>query len=147
MLRRPTPDNPQVTVLAIPKQGYAFAYWEDHMNGQTMTRKDGNNTDNPRTLVWEEGLTLIAHFTKSTTGIQDVTAENNAVKIYPNPAKNQITISGLEQPTDIQIVNTLGQVLKRINHATDAITINVADMPKGIYFVKVGNCVRKIALK
>ncbi len=147
MLCRPTPDNPQVTVLAVPKQGYRFAYWEDRINGQTMTRKDGNNTDNPRTLVWEEGMTLIAHFTESATGIKEISNENSAVRLYPNPAKEQITVSGLEQPTDIQIVNTLGQVLKRINHATDAITINVADMPKGIYFVKVGNCVRKIALK
>ncbi|MBO4738459.1 MAG: leucine-rich repeat domain-containing protein, partial [Bacteroidales bacterium] len=147
MLRQPTLDNPQMIVLAIPKPGYTFAYWEDRMNGQTMTRKDGNNTDNPRTLVWEEGMTLIAHFTKSTTGIQDGMAANNAVRIYPNPAKNQITISGLEQPTAIQIVNAMGQTIKRFNNISESIVINIQDLSKGMYFVRIGNNVRKFVVE
>ena len=147
MLRQPTQDNPQMVVLAIPKPGYAFAYWEDRMNGQTMVHKDGNNTDNPRTLILEDGMTLIAHFTKSTTGIQDGTAENNAVKIYPNPAKNQITISGLEQPMDIQIFNTAGQTVKRYNRVSESIVINIQELSKGMYFVRIGNNVRKLVVE
>ena len=85
--------------------------------------------------------------TTSTIGIKDVVNVNSIAKIYPNPAKSQITITGLEQSENIQIINTIGQVVKQYNNVQETIIINIADLSRGIYFVRIGNYVKKLLVE
>ena len=62
--------------------------------------------------------------------------EENAlqtVTVYPNPTNDKIIIEGIK-PTEVQVYNTLGQLVKTIQNSNE---INVSDLPKGIYMLQV----------
>jgi hypothetical protein len=61
--------------------------------------------------------------------------DNLDVSIYPNPAQNQITISGLNQESTIEIFTLSGVKLKTINFVgTTQLNLNLAS---GMYFAKI----------
>ena len=66
---------------------------------------------------------------------------NAEVSVYPNPASEQITISHNIQHVDaIKLTNMIGQQVKFVKPAfggSDQVQINIADLPKGIYFVNL----------
>lgn len=73
---------------------------------------------------------------QGTLGINEITKSEN-IKIYPNPAKDNITIetnSNIKQ--DLEILNLLGQMVyaSSINLKS---TINVSSFPKGVYFIRI----------
>ena len=87
--------------------------------------------------VFDSGIFLKAQSMKSynmTTGINE--GITKSFSFYPNPAKDKIEISILEN-SEIEIVNSIGQVLQKINSRDNSITIDISDFAKGIYFVKV----------
>lgn len=65
---------------------------------------------------------------------------NNKVKISPNPATDNITISSANTINTIQIYNILGSIVKDVVvERQSSININIADLSKGIYLVKTKN--------
>lgn len=73
----------------------------------------------------------------------------NTVSVYPNPVKDILTIaSDNDNLKEVQIVNTLGQVVKELTFEGRAI-IDVKDLQSGIYFVKIlgNNIVKKIIVE
>ena len=72
-----------------------------------------------------------------TTGILE-TAQINEFdfSIFPNPTNNQFTVYGFQFPVQIQILNSLGQIIfeKYISEKQELIKLNE---PAGIYFCKV----------
>ncbi len=67
--------------------------------------------------------------------------EENQILVYPNPAKDNIT---LEADEDIFIFNNLGQIVKQVNNPKGKITISVADLPKGTYYLKISENKQKL---
>jgi hypothetical protein len=77
-------------------------------------------------------------------GVNLTLANNNFLEtsnfvVYPNPAKDQITITNsnvLQMPDSITIVNSLGQKItsKKVSSESD-LNVNVANFSKGIYFI------------
>ncbi len=58
-------------------------------------------------------------------------------KFYPNPSKNSIHLSAKETINHIEIYNHLGQKVNQTTiNALDA-QLDIATLPKGIYFIKV----------
>ncbi len=59
----------------------------------------------------------------------------NGISIYPNPAKDLVSIDskGIQQ---IKIINQLGQTLMQINNSTEHQTINTKQFTKGLYIVQ-----------
>ncbi|MBP9070390.1 MAG: T9SS type A sorting domain-containing protein [Bacteroidia bacterium] len=80
-----------------------------------------------------------------TTGLNAIGAkEYIALKISPNPAKEQVKISyNLESMNDAEahIINLLGQKLKKITTQKDASSTicNISDLGPGIYFIAISN--------
>lgn len=79
------------------------------------------------------------------------TPENNALKVvvYPNPAKDFITVFGLDQESSIEIYNTLGEKLFENTFSGETrIDLNLSS---GIYLAKITsenkNTVRRIVIK
>jgi len=60
-----------------------------------------------------------------------------AFQIYPNPAKNELNISGTIAPTYVCIYNFTGQLLYETEHCAANMIISVSSLPSGIYFVKI----------
>ncbi len=59
---------------------------------------------------------------------------NTEIKIFPNPAKDQITILANNNATFI-LVNELGQTIKRFNVLAGENTFDVSDLTPGVYFL------------
>ena len=74
-------------------------------------------------------------------------AETSPLLMYPNPASETVTIEGLEENSDILIVNTLGSIVKRIENVGSTATITVGDLPKGVYFVRTRGTMRKLVVE
>ncbi len=55
--------------------------------------------------------------------------------IYPNPTSEYLIIDGLDENYQGLIINSLGQIVKRI--ADFSVRIDVSDLDKGIYFLKI----------
>ena len=59
------------------------------------------------------------------------------LELYPNPVGNMLYINAEEPISEIEIVNTLGQVVKRIEVNADNAICNVNNLPNGIYVVRI----------
>ena len=59
------------------------------------------------------------------------------VTLYPNPAKNELNIVGNSNIESVEIVNSLGVLLKRTETNTKTCKIDIADFPTGVYFVTI----------
>jgi hypothetical protein len=57
--------------------------------------------------------------------------------VYPNPATDMFSITGLELGSSVQIQNSQGTVLKELTLADKEATCNITGLAKGVYFVKV----------
>ena len=73
-------------------------------------------------------------------------AENASITLYPNPASDKVTLEGVGNGADIFIINAMGKVVRRLENVGGIITFSVGDLPKGIYFVRVGSAVRKLVI-
>jgi sugar lactone lactonase YvrE len=62
---------------------------------------------------------------------------NNTTTVVPNPAENEITISGLSNTNTISIINTLGQVVLSENSAGPKTTMNISVLSEGLYFIVI----------
>ncbi len=66
--------------------------------------------------------------------------ENNELvelSIFPNPTTDILNIKSSETISEIEIVNTLGQVVKRIEINADNAVCNVEDLTSGVYVVRI----------
>lgn len=71
------------------------------------------------------------------------TTNKNSFAVYPNPASNRVNISGnfkgFVNP-EVLVVNILGEIVlkQNLNQDTEnAVTIDISNITKGIYFVKI----------
>lgn len=61
----------------------------------------------------------------------------NDIRLFPNPSNNVVTIEGLDVDATVSIINSVGQeVISRIA-TSNTMTINIADIEKGVYFVNI----------
>ena len=65
-------------------------------------------------------------------GVNDSYTDN--ISIYPNPAKDNVSITLPEENAQIDIVNVLGQTVKSVNTTSTNETISLVGMEKGMYF-------------
>lgn len=85
----------------------------------------------------------IRHFTTkgivevpNTTAITELSAKSK-IGIYPNPAQEQITVSGLRKGQTLLITDVSGKTIRRIEVQDILHTIDCRDIPRGHYFYSV----------
>lgn len=73
-------------------------------------------------------------FTVDNTGI----ANNGTLKLnaYPNPAIDEITVTGLANAKQLEILNITGKVIRVIEITSDETLVKIIDLNKGMYFLK-----------
>jgi hypothetical protein len=78
-----------------------------------------------------------ASVTVSSASIFDY--DEQAFSIYPNPAKNQVSIDNVELGSTITIFDVSGKIVYSAVANTSATEINVSAFVSGMYFVQVAN--------
>ncbi|MBA3681704.1 MAG: T9SS type A sorting domain-containing protein [Bacteroidetes bacterium] len=79
--------------------------------------------------------TIVTQNVSACTGITSVSANPQALTIYPNPNKGDFTIS-TNSEMNLSIINNLGQLVKNISiTAANNYKASVTDLPNGIYFI------------
>lgn len=81
----------------------------------------------------ENGLSAIMSL-KAGTSVSEPSLSN--LSIYPNPNTGTFNVTGIDEPVEIQVINTTGQVIERFN-TKQSIEINLSNFAKGIYYLKV----------
>ncbi len=81
-------------------------------------------------------------FINTTAGVWDNDTLNGQIFVYPNPARNQITISKYIANDQIEVMDLLGkyyQLSNQENTLDKTLTLDVSSLSKGIYLVKIRN--------
>ena len=77
-------------------------------------------------------------YEKIIAGVSDLKG-GNQLKVYPNPVVNELNISLNTPKSKISVYNSLGQKLMESISTGSIAKINVSNLSKGIYFVKVND--------
>ena len=79
---------------------------------------------------------------------EDNYAGNNFFTLYPNPAFDNITLETIyNTEKTIFLMNALGQILQSINTTENSITINLTNIPSGVYFIKMEDGINSVTEK
>ncbi|MBV1924054.1 MAG: T9SS type A sorting domain-containing protein [Flavobacteriaceae bacterium] len=85
-----------------------------------------------------EGLAFdIAVVDQEILGIEENSLVDISVKMYPNPANNEVTISSEYTINNITLFNVLGQEIFQSKHDSNSIDIDLSNYTRGSYFVNV----------
>ena len=72
---------------------------------------------------------------------------NGEINIYPNPASNNIKISNFRfQVSEIIIIDLAGKIVKQVEPKNSELNIQIGDLEKGVYFVRVGKQIKKLII-
>jgi len=99
-----------------------------------------DNTANPTVFVGSPGTGFQkALVPSSSLSVNEVAKE--LVKVYPNPFKDEFTISGIDLSSNSSIVvfNSLGQKIANFKNENDSKITRLKTLKSGIYFVKIRN--------
>lgn len=77
-------------------------------------------------------------------GVEENLAENH--NVTPNPAKDFIRLEGFENGSEINIYNSLGQLILTKKYSENEM-INVSNFASGVYFVRNGNQSTKFVIE
>ena len=123
---------------------YKFVIYDSYGNGICC----GEDGDGYYRILSENGEIIVdgnGEFTDMAYSILSVKTSGNVndvlastYNIYPNPAKDVLTIKG-DNMNQIKVYNALGQIVKNIDCNTNEYEINVNDMNNGIYFINITN--------
>jgi uncharacterized repeat protein (TIGR02543 family) len=110
------------------KRGYIFSGWY----------KDAayNNAWDFTTDVVTANITLYAKWIASTSIEQSKTGD---FKLSPNPATSTLKVDNLPQHSEIDIFSMDGKIIKELKIEVSESTIDIGNLPKGIYFLRVIN--------
>ena len=76
----------------------------------------------------------------------DETKTENIIRLYPNPAVDNITIES-PQNASIEMLNLQGQIVKMFNSIECKTNVDVSDLPCGVYFIRLNDENGRIARK
>jgi len=86
------------------------------------------------------GASISDEFILNVNGHISVNKISDNIRIYPNPASNILYIENTESINKIEIINIQGQEISTIQNINkEIIEINISDMSKGIYFLKISS--------
>ena len=123
-----------VTITATPNEGYRFVTWSDSVTSPT------------RVFVVTSDLSLTAYFAPSGVGIDGTEGSAQNVAIHPNPTTGDAYIS-VGMPSVITVTDLQGRTVIQPTPVDSTLRIAEGTLPKGIYFVSVGNSAGTVVKK
>ncbi len=95
---------------------------------------------------YSKNITFV--LTKTPSSVSSVSAQEEKVSLYPNPASNEINIV-CDQSADVKnvaVYNIIGRMMNVYKVSGNNANINIEAMPSGIYFVKLYNSVGNVVV-
>jgi thiol-disulfide isomerase/thioredoxin len=94
-----------------------------------------NAGDRATVAVWEYAASIgCASLPPAGTG---KLANNQPFTIYPNPTTQTLTITSSDKITTVGIYSLIGQVMHTQQYNTSTAQLDVADLPAGVYILKI----------
>ncbi len=116
-----------------------------------ITFQDNNitlKTFNNELYITPETSFLKLHFKDNITGIYDRNIINSALVVYPNPADDFIQIKLNEQSiVDAKIIDIKGSIVFFKKNIISDEKIDISELDKGIYFIKLNTNIIKFIKK
>ena len=78
------------------------------------------------------------------TGVAEAGQAESGVRMYPNPATDLVTVSGVAAGTEIAVYDLLGRPVLRATAADGATSLPVAGLAKGNYLVRAGGATLRL---
>ena len=82
--------------------------------------------------------TLSTYLDSKFIGI-DEQLESTQLLIYPNPTQGLVQVRNLNPGSTLQVVNTFGQAIMQINVQREELTLDLRNMPTGLYLLSYTN--------
>lgn len=76
----------------------------------------------------------------ASTGVGNVGVDElgkSMLHLFPNPATDMITLSGVESGSQVSIINAVGQTIRGIANTGTTLQHSIEDLDSGIYFIQV----------
>lgn len=129
-------------------KGGLFSIFSSHSRpnkyGSWGTKEYMADINSPKYLALQNCV-----FNYNTLGIESFNDKLD-IKIYPNPTKAFINIDGSQNISELDILNTNGQLIRTKTINAMSTHVNISNLSKGIYFVKIhfdfGVITKKIVL-
>ena len=118
----------EVTLTLERNEDWAFQNWTE--NGQVVSE------EMTYTFIATENRDLVANFLH-TEGIGEQNGDMTV--IYPNPVNDKLTVEAQEALGTIEIYNLMGSRVFSQTDCANKVEINTADLPAGIYFIRMTN--------
>lgn len=87
----------------------------------------------------EPGSTMTCTLYPNTTSNENLLESNLELRIYPNPAQDELYIETSESDLGLEITNSVGQVIDRIKIEQLKVKYDVSNLGNGIYFISIKN--------
>jgi hypothetical protein len=123
-------------ISAYDTQGNNLAFNDDACGPQSEIEVDLTGIDSVYIIVegWgTESGAYTLNISENTAGVSKLNSKN--INLYPNPTHQSFIIDGAIQ-AKISIYSLNGDLVKSINNYNGT-SININDLPKGIYFIQV----------
>jgi len=120
--------NDEVTVTAIPAAGYVFEKWTDR--DMEVMSTDVTYTFSMPSLNYQ----LTANFI---LGTEIADHQEEFIKVYPNPSRNNLYISSPEMITYVRLTDLSGRVVYTSKQQNNELTINTGDLDDGFYILQI----------
>jgi hypothetical protein len=96
---------------------------------------DKVNGNNVRGLAIIDGRDV--PFPDLNVSIETIFSEDEQdILVYPNPAKNQLWLKGINEPAQVQILDVNGRLIQQWQLVDNA-PLNLANVPAGVYFLSI----------
>jgi hypothetical protein len=160
-------DNITGLTLGAEKQvNYQYTFNGDYRLPKDATTPINNNTEhsveifkNLMVVYWLQDMATKEIYQSGKAepykgvivGLQDINNQEVTLSVYPNPASEILHINSNISFAKVSLVNLLGQTIREINVANDSYTMDVHDIAKGLYLLKIeteqGSVTKKIQIK
>jgi hypothetical protein len=102
----------------------------------------------PRNILVTSDTAIVALFewVGDSVGIWDIHNTEVNFQIYPNPVHGDVTVS-VSQPATVTVLDMTGRVVIAPVPIVSERRLPTSDLPAGIYFVRVGTSVKKLAIR
>lgn len=88
-------------------------------------------------------LAILDSVINSVTGVENIIMQNNTVTLYPNPATEQVHISGLEfnagEEYEFHLFDVLGRDLQKTHLSSEKANVSIAGFENGVYYYTIEN--------